>query len=113
MEDIYVVNIGEQLFDKILNNNCSYYVFLNDRKALQYKIGNILSFQNQARTLKIEIINMLYFSSIKELLDMVGKDKLGYTPSQNPDKIEDIYYVNYKAQDIENFGLVAVEFKII
>ena len=112
MEDIYEVNVDESLFEKILNGRCKYYIFLNDRDRLQYKVGNFLTFKCFNNELKATIVNMLYFTNIKELLDMVGKEKCGYTLSQSQDKIEDMYYVNYKAHDIEKFGLVAIEFKI-
>lgn len=113
MEDIYEIVIDEKIFEKIVNGKCIYYIFINDKARLQYKEGNFLTFKCDDKSQKVQIKNMLYFSSIKELLDMVGKEKCGYTPSQTPDKIEDIYYINYKAQDIEKYGLVAVNFSLV
>ena len=112
MEDIYEVLVCDKLFERIILGKCLYYIFLNDKNRLQYKNGNILTFKCGEDKQKVTIVDMLYFSSIKELLDMVGKDKCGYTASQNLDKIEDIYYTHYKAQDIEKYGLVAVKFEL-
>ena len=112
MEDIYVVEVAEKLFEKICVGKCLYYIFLNDRNRLQYKVGNFLTFKCGENNQKTTIVDMLYFSNIKELLDMVGKEKCGYTVSQNLDKIEDIYYTHYRVQDIEKFGLVAVKFDL-
>ena len=80
---------------------------------MQYKVGNYLTFKCNEESVKVVIEEQLYFKTVKELLDMVGKNKFGYTQSQNNDKIEDMYYVNYKAEDIEKFGLVAVKFKLV
>ena len=113
MEDIYEIIVDEKLFNKIAIGKCTHYLFINDRKRMQYKIGNFLTFKQGENSLKVTIENMLYFANIKELIDMVGKEKFGYTPSQTSDKIEDSYYVNYKAEDIEKFGLVAIEFKLV
>ena len=112
MKDIYEIEVNEKLFSKIKQKKCSHYIFVNDRVRLQYKIGNYLTFVFGEERLKVSIVNMLYFTNIKELLDMVGKEKFGYTPSVSQDKIEDSYYANYKASDIEKFGLVSVEFKL-
>ena len=112
MEDIYEVKVSEKIYDKILSGKCTYYIFVNDRKRLSYKEGNILTLKNENNTLKVEIVNMLYFTTVKELLDMVGKEKCGFTSSQNVDIIEDYYYNNYNAADIDKFGLVAVQFKV-
>jgi len=111
MGDIYEVLLDDKMFEKIKNGKCFYYIFLNDRIRLQYKIGNILTLKNNEDSVKVEIKNLFYFNSIKELLEMMGKEKLGFSSSQNSDKIEDFYYVNYKPSDIEKFGLVVVEFK--
>jgi len=113
MSDIYEVLIDDKFFEKIINKKCCYYIFLNDRIRLQYKKGNILTFKCENNVVKVEIKNMFYFNTIKELFDMMGKEKLGFTTKQNLDKIEDYYYVNYKPSDIENFGLVVVEFDFI
>lgn len=112
MKDIYEIQIDEKLFSKIAQKKCCHYMFVNDRARMQYKIGNFLTFVCNDEKLKVSILNMLYFANIKELLDMVGKEKFGYTPSVSQDKIEDSYYTNYKASDIEKFGLVSVEFKL-
>ena len=101
------------IFEKIKNNKCNYYIFVNDRTVMQYKVGNYLTFKCNEESVKVVIEEQLYFKTVKELLDMVGKNKFGYTQSQNNDKIEDMYYVNYKAEDIEKFGLVAVKFKLV
>jgi len=112
MGDIYEVIVKDKLFEKIKSGKCCNYIFLNDRKRLQYKIGNLLTFINNDNKITVTIENMFYFKTIKELLDMMGKEKFGYTPSQNSDIIEDSYYTSYKAEDIDKFGLVAIEFKL-
>ena len=113
LEDIYETIVDEKLFNKIYNGKCNHYIFINDRKRLQYKIGNILTFKNADKVVKVEIFNMFFFTNVKDLLDMMGKEKFGFTIGQTTDKIEDSYYVNYKASDIEKFGLVAVEFNLL
>lgn len=113
MEDIYEVIVNDCLFEKIDLKKCERYCFINDRKRMQYKKGNILTFKNNEKTLKAEILNMFYFDTIKDVFDMMGKEKLGFSANQNLDKIEDYYYTNYKASDIDKFGLVVVEFKVL
>jgi len=112
--DIYQIVINSKLFKKILNGNCKYYVFVNDKLRQSYKQENILTFVNEEtqEKLNVKITGLLYFASIKEMLDMIGKDDLGYTPSQTNDSIEDQYFSNYKIENVSKCGLVAVKFEI-
>ena len=109
MEDIYVIDVSEKLFEKICGGKCLYYIFLNDKDRLKYKAGNFLTFKSGESEQKVVIVDMLYFSNIKELLDMVGKEKCGYTGSQNPDKIEDIYYKVFNLRKMDEYALMLME----
>ena len=112
MKDIYEIEIDELLFNKIASGKCEYFILINDKKGKTYKQNNFLTFVSGDKNLKVSISNLFYFDTIKELLEMLGKEKCGFSSSQTNDKIEDLYFTSYKPEDIENFGLVAIQIEV-
>jgi len=115
MLDIYEILVEDKLFKKIYDEKTTYYVFVNDKARQSYKEENILTFKNKESEEKInvKILKFYYFASVKELVEMIGKQNLGYTPSITNDMIEDNYIHDYKLEDIEKYGLVVVKFEKI
>ena len=116
MDETYVLKIDPKVFDRMLSGKCKYVALVNNRKIQRYVIGNYLTFicddKEQSKQIKVSVKNLLYFDTIKDLLEMVGKEKCGYTSGTSLDKIEDIYYATHSNDKIEKFGLVALEFSI-
>lgn len=115
MKDIYEIIVADKLFKKIDERKTAYYVFVNDKARKSYKEENILTFKNKEteEAVDVKILKFYYFASVKELVEMIGKQNLGYTPSVTKDMIEDSYIHDYKFEDIEKYGLVVVNFEKI
>ena len=121
MKDNYKLEVDFDVFERIMQGKCSYIALLNDKARKAYKKGNLIDLETvisaengdkKTESVKAEIINLLYFQTVKELVDMVGKENIGYTKSATKDKIEDVMTLNYSNEDIEKFGLVAVYFEL-
>ena len=119
MADNYTLEIDFKVFERIMQGKCNYIALVNDTVRQTYKEGNILDLvtviysengDKKTETVKAEIVNLLYFDTVKDLAHMIGKENIGYTKSASVDKIEDVMTLNFSNEDIEKFGLVCVEF---
>lgn len=122
MVDNYKFEIDFKVFERVVQGKCSFIALVNNKARQAYKVGNkikletIISVENNERKTELvdaEIVNLLYFDTVKELVDMIGKERIGYTKSSNADKIEDNLVLTFTNEEIEKFGLVAVEFKLV
>ena len=111
MEDIYLHIVDEEIFNKIKKGTCKFFVCLNDKNIQLYKEGNVLTFKAEDSSINVKILRLLYFASIKELANMVGKTNLGFQSGYNLDKLEDEYLTTYKSNAVDKFGFVAIEFE--
>lgn len=121
MEDIYKLEIDFKVFERIMQGSCKYIALVNNKARQAYKVGNkidlftVISSENdeqKTETVNAEIVNLLYFPTVKDLVDMIGKENIGYTKSATKDKIEDAMTLNFTNEDIEKYGLVAVYFEL-
>ena len=108
MEDIYVINIDSQIYEKITSGKCCYMALVNDKARQSYSVGNKLSFVCGENTINVTVSDLLYFENVSDLINMIGKEKCGYPASASVSKIEDSIYTD----KIEKYGLVAVKFNI-
>ncbi len=114
MADIYDFTIDPSMFDKVLNKKCHFLVCVNDKDVQTFKPDNLLTFHEfgSDRQLKVKIARLLYFESLKELVDMVGDKNCGFRSGVNLDKLEDEYHSLNKTTTINKYGFVAVEFNL-
>ena len=122
MGDNYKLEIDFKVFERIMQGTCNYIALVNNKQRQAYKVGNVLELEtviykengeNITELVKAEVVNLLYFDTVKDLVNMVGKDKIGYTKTANVDKIEDNIVLTFTNEDIEKFGLVAVEIRLL
>ena len=118
MNDIYTIELSQELFDRFINDKNKYLVVINFPKRSVYKTGNILTVVKKENGVELEkkqvvIKGFLYFETLKELVEMVGKKQLGYSAGVTTDKIEDIYNRFNKNVDIQKHGLMAIEYENI
>ena len=113
MKDIYQIEVNEETFQRIKDGKCSFVVFLDDKEHKAYKIGNVLSILAGENQVKVSISDMLFFESVKDLVTMVGKEKIGFAKNLTIDRIEDELAKTLKPENIEKFGLMAVGFQKI
>lgn len=122
MKDIYTLEVDLKVFERIMQGKCSYIALVNKPARKVYSVGNFIDIKtvivNENGVLKTELVkgkisNLLFFETVKELIEMIGKEKIGYTKNANVDKIEDAMTLSFSNEDIEMYGLVAVEFELV
>lgn len=116
MVDVYSIELSAELYDRFLNDKNKYLVVINLPKRSVYKTGNVLTIIKKENgeeldRKQVKIKGFLYFDTLKELANMVGKKQLGYSPNITTDKIEDIFNKFNKNAEIEKYGLMAIEYE--
>ncbi len=112
MKDIYEIEVNEETLARIESGKCNYVVVLNDKAHSTYKTGNLLSIVFDEKILKVSIGDILYFETVKELVQMIGKERIGFTKTLTTDRIEDEIAKTIKPESIGKFGVMAVEIKM-
>lgn len=110
MKDIYEIEVNEETFERIENGKCSFVVVLDDKEHKAYKVGNVLTIFSAENQIKVTINEMLFFESVKDLVSMVGKERIGFAKNLTIDRIEDEIAKALKPENIDKFGLMAVGF---
>ncbi len=114
MED-YIVQINDKFFDLMLIGEICEVLLVNTGKVKSYKVGNQIVIQNRDNSeenFTAEITHILYFNTIMDALEMIDKKRLGYA-KKTLTQIEDNILAMLRAQDVEKFGVVVIEFKKI
>lgn len=111
MKDIYEVEVDGDVFEQITLGKCNYVLVLNDKQHQTFKVGNLLTIFSGENSFKVSISNILSFATVKELVDMIGKENSGFTKNLSTDKIDDLVARTIKPESIEKFGLLAVGFE--
>lgn len=113
MGDIYLIEFPNDIYDRFVEKKGQYLILLNLPSRKVYREGNILtvSQKNGDKKHQIKIKNILYFNTIKEAVEMLGKNQIGYTSSFTADKIEDIFTTYNKPADLDKYGVMAINFE--
>ena len=122
MEDIYSFYLENDEFERLLAGKKTIQIVLNDAKHKVYQQGNVINFirktgdepleENVVVKVQATIENILYFSSLNDLFDTLGKEKCGYRPSSTTEKASDKFLSQEKYEAIEKNGLAAIIFKL-
>ena len=114
MED-FVVSMPGSHYEKLLSDNAHAIILVNNGKVQKYKQGNRLVLLNEDTQESFEILikNLLYFENITDAINLVGTKYLGYSKNAPATKIEDSLLARYKAQDVDKYGVVVVEYEKI
>lgn len=111
MKDIYQIEVNEETYQRMEDGKCNFVVVLDDKVHKSFKEGNILTIFSGEKNMKVSIKELLFFQTVKELVDMIGKERTGFTKSLTTDRIEDEIAKTLKPESIEKFGLIAVGFE--
>ena len=108
----FVISIPDNYYSKLENDNAHAIILVNNNKAQRYQQGNRLVVLNVETKNSFEIVikNMLYFDNITDAVNLVGTKYLGYSKNASATKIEDTLLARYKAQDVDKYGVVVVEY---
>ncbi|MBR2391194.1 MAG: hypothetical protein IKB06_01745 [Clostridia bacterium] len=122
MEDIYSFELESDVFEKVLAGKKTAQLAVNDNKRKVYAVGNQITFvckaeegasQEEKKTVKVVIENLLYFADVKEAVETLGKEQCGFKPSATFEKASDLFLSNENFETIEKFGIVAIVFKLL
>ena len=105
------MNLHDEPFKLIQNGSKTIEMRLNDEKRQLLNIDDTIEFTNRVTLEKIEtkIINLYYYDSFKELYKNFDKVSIGYKDDEEA-KPEDME-MYYSKEDIEKYGVVAIEIR--
>lgn len=107
------MNLHDEPFKLIQNGSKTVELRLNDEKRQLLNIDDIIEFTNRATQEKMEtkITKLSYYDSFKELYKHYDKVSMGYKEDEEalPEDME----IYYSKEDIEFYGVVAIEIRRI
>lgn len=116
MNDIYSFKLSNDEFEKVSSGTKQVQLFVNDNKHKSLAVGNVISFvteQNEEKkTIEAVIESILYFPSIVDAVEGLGKEKCGYKNSQTFEKASDMFLSNESYEVVEKYGIGAILFKV-
>ena len=85
---------------------------INDEKRQLIKIGDIIQFVNRFTNeiIYTEVINLYYFNNFEELYNNFDKVSIGY--DKNDDANPNDMNKYYSKEEIDKFGVLAIEIKL-
>ncbi len=116
MEDIYSFNLSIDEFEKVEQGSKVVHLFVNLSKYKTLAVGNEISFVagegENFKQVEAVIENILYFPTVTEAIEGLGKEKCGYKNSQTFDKASDMFLSNESYEQIEKHGVGAILFNL-
>ncbi len=113
MEDIYCFKLGEDEFERVKAGTKTAQLFISDAKHKALAVGNVINFvcegENQAK-IDAVIESILYFPSVTDAVEAIGKEKCGFKASQTFEKASDLFLSNESYEPVEKYGIGAVLF---
>jgi len=105
--------LKENPFNKIANGSKDIELRLNDEKRSKINVGDTIEFTLNDSDKKVEVVvlNLYKYKSFKEVYDTFDKVRLGYNKKEicNYKDMEEYYSI----EDIEKYGVVAIEIKLL
>ena len=107
--------VSGDYYEKLTSEDISDVITLCGPKTRKYEVGNRLTITNEETQehFEIEITGLLYFNTLAEAFDMVGKKYLGFSGKTPTTKIEDKFLESFKPQDVEKYGVVVISYNRI
>lgn len=116
MEDIYCFNLNLDEFEKVLAGTKVVQLFINDNKHKALANGNVINFVceegEEKKQADAVIESILYFPTVTEAIEGLGKEKCGFKPSQTFEKASDIFLSNESYEQIDKYGIGAILFNL-
>ena len=110
---IYKMNLQDGPFESIKNGTKTIEMRLYDEKRRKINVGDIIEFDNDNTDIiiKVEVIKLHLFKTFDELYNYFDKTAIGYKEDEMPDPNDMSKY--YKDEDIEKYGVVGIEIKLL
>ena len=109
----YKMNLHPEPFELIKRGIKDVEMRLYDERRKPIKIGDLIEFTNRitGERLLVKVINLQKYASFVELYKAFSKERLGYEPHEIADPHDMEKY--YSKEQIEECGVLAIEFKLI
>lgn len=109
MKKTYEINVQEPYFTHIKNGTKIVEGRLNKGKFLEMKIGDELLLNE---VVKLEIVNKSVYKSFREMIMFEGIKNV-IPDAKNIDEAESAYYKFYSKEDENQFGVSAIQVKLL
>lgn len=110
---VHEMNLWHDSFEKIKKKTKTIEMRLNDKKRSCIKIDDIIEFTNIGNGEKIKCLvkTLFKYTNFKELYQHHNKVLLGYEEDDEESPSDMLEY--YSENNIEKFGVVGIEIKVI
>ena len=109
----YSMQLHQGPFDGIKSGRKTIEMRLNDERRRNLKVGDTIEFTNRftGDTLLVEVLNIYYYDTFKEIYLNFDKVSLGYKEDEvaNPEDMN-LYYTK---EQQEKYGVIAIKIKLI
>ena len=117
MENIYKFVVNEEEFERIEAGKKVVHLYVADNKHKAFDEGNEITFEcqieNEKKEIEAIIESILYFPTIVEAVESLGKEECGFKNSQTLERTSDIFLAGEKSYEpVEKYGIGAIKFKI-
>lgn len=103
------INIQEPYFSFIKNGVKTVEGRLNKGKFLEIQIGDELLVNNE---LRLKVVNKTVYKAFKEMIRCEGLENT-VPDAKSLDEAENVYYKFYSKEDENQFGVAAIQIKLI
>lgn len=111
----YVMHLQKEPFEKIKKRKKTIEMRLNDEKRSELKKDDIIVFikknTNNIEYIKAKVIALHKYKNFEELYSHFDKEKLGYSKNQEANPSDMNKY--YSKSDIEKYGVLGIEIKVL
>ena len=110
-----IVHLHPEVFDIVLNKDKDVEIRVNDEKRRKLNIGDTLVFlkrPDDKEEVKAIITNLVYFNSFLEVTNYYDMKRI-YLEDTTKDEYINLMKKFYSNEEVEKYGVVAIEFKII
>ncbi len=113
MEDIYSFLVSEDEFERLQSGLKTVHLFINLPKYKALAEENVITFVSETEQKKQDAVieSLMFFPSVTDAFEHLGKEKCGYKASQTFEKASDIFLSNENYEHIEKYGVGAILIK--
>lgn len=112
----YTISVDSNIYQAMLDQTISELILINDFVVKKYQVENQITIQNvedNNQFFTAKITNLYYFETVMDALVTIDKKKLGFSNRKPLTQIEDALLAKLKPENVQKYGVVVVEFKII
>lgn len=110
---IHTMNLQDKPFNSIKKGTKTIELRLYDEKRQKIKIGDIIEFNNNYNNeiIRTKVVKIYVFDSFTDLYNSLDKISIGYSDNEESQPSDMEKY--YTKDDINKYGVVGIEVKLI